>query len=291
MSRKMIGIMTALLFLLGVMTLCWTAADCVLKRKENSQSILAFREKMDALEPASIRKQRNLARWYNVSLGSQAHPENLADAYENILSFGDGVLGYMYMPRTGAILPIYHSFDPSAPGDCLVHLAESALPVGGLGNHTVLKDRRVNGTLRSMDRVQEGDYFYIYILGDVLVYEVVQIREVAADGAVPRKDPEADICTLTAHVTRGLDTVQLQTTGKRLEREQEQAAVAALRAPAAVDRRIVAAALGAAIAAGLLPAAARLCTVSANWLKDIVHRIHRSRWPRCLRFVRKSPDP
>lgn len=283
----MIGILTAVLFLLGVMTVCWTMADCFLELEETSDSIEAFRDKMDTLGTVEIRKQRNLARWYNVSLTEKTLPEDVADAYGHILSFGNGMLGYVYIPRTGTRLPIYHSGDPAAPGDCLEHLPESPFPIGGLGNHAVLRDRHVNGKLKSVDRLQQGDHFYIYILDDVLVYEVAQVRETAADAVVPRQDPKADICTLAACVTRGFDTVQLQVMGKRLEEEQEQAAVEALRGPTAVDRRIVAAALGAALAAGLLPAAARLCGAAFKWLKTGVIRIFHTKKAFFLRFFRK----
>lgn len=133
MGRKMIGFWTAV----GVLAAALVAAVPVtahirekLLRERETEEIRAC---MEAMEPETVKLQKNLARWYNLNLTLGEPEPDFRRAYEGIFNLGQGRMGLLEIPELGLTLPITHGTQGAAGHD-----PATALPVAEQRNHTVL---------------------------------------------------------------------------------------------------------------------------------------------------------
>lgn len=163
-----------------------------------------------------------MAEAYNLSLLQGAVETG---EYEQILNISDGIMGYLKIPRIHVSLPIYHGTGEEILRKGVGHLPESAFPIGGKGNHTVLTGHTGLPSARlltDLRDLEEGDCFYISILGDSLCYRVEKIQVVLpekADSLIPV--PGEDLCTLVTCTPYGINSHRLLVTGKRTEKAPE----------------------------------------------------------------------
>lgn len=62
----------------------------------------------------------------------------MIDGYDDILNFGDGLIGYIDISKINVKLPIYHGDTDKVLEKGVAHLPNTAFPIGGIGNHSVL---------------------------------------------------------------------------------------------------------------------------------------------------------
>lgn len=105
--------------------------------------------------------------------------ESIVGNYNDILNFNDGVIGYIKIPKIDVSLPIYHGSDEDVLSKGAAHIPNTAFPISGKGNHTVISAHTAYPTQIFFDNLKdltEGDYVYISVLGDTLTYEVCDIN-------------------------------------------------------------------------------------------------------------------
>ena len=136
------------------------------------------------------------------------------------------------------------------------HLAGSSLPVGGETTHCVITAHRGLPSAKlftDLDRIKEGDVFYLHVLGETLAYEVDQIKTVEPDqtddlSIVAGKD----YCTLVTCTPYAVNTHRLLVRGYRIpyveEEYQEQLKASAAPSGISVLIRILCVIAGVAIA-------------------------------------------
>ena len=142
----------------------------------------------------------------------------------------DGMMGYISIPKIDVKLPIYHSTDNEVLQKYVGHLEGSSLPVGGKSTHGVLAAHRGLPSSRlftDLDRIEEGDRFYIYVLNQVLTYQVDRIYPMIDKNdkaklteALKTKEGE-DYITLLTCTPYGVNTHRLLVRGKRVENSNE----------------------------------------------------------------------
>lgn len=91
---------------------------------------------------------------------------------------GDGIMGYITIPKINIKLAIYHGTGTDVLQTGVGHLNGTKLPVGGEGNHTVLSAHRGLPSAKlftDIDQLKEKDRFYLHILNEDMAYEVDQI--------------------------------------------------------------------------------------------------------------------
>mgnify|MGYP002070869469 FL=1 len=91
---------------------------------------------------------------------------------------GDGVMGYLTIPKINIRLAIYHGTSEEVLQTGVGHLNGTRLPVGGESNHTVLSAHRGLPSAKlftDIDQLEPGDLFYLHILNEDLAYEVDRI--------------------------------------------------------------------------------------------------------------------
>lgn len=167
------------------------------------------------------------------SFASAQLDEEADETYLSCLNLtGDGMMGYVQIPKINIKIPIYHTTDESVLQIAAGHLEGSSLPVGGEGTHTVISAHRglpSAALFTDLDRLEEGDPFLLYILDDVLCYQVDQISVVDPDDTSQLVAEDGrDLATLLTCTPYGVNSHRLLVRGHRVPYEEiEDEAVAA----------------------------------------------------------------
>ena len=183
------------------------------------------------------------ARSYNASLlasgtyltdpfDESALEDPTKEPYADLLDIdGEGLMGYLDIPKIGVNLPIFHGTTPEVLAGGVGHLQPTSLPVGGTGTHSVLSAHTgVAGRklFTDLDQLRKGDAFYVHVLGEVLAYRVDDIRVVLPDDVSSLGiDPVADKVTLVTCTPYGVNDHRLLVTGSRTEYDPDEACAAA----------------------------------------------------------------
>lgn len=207
--------------MVGVAVLAYPMVSNFINQQHGSYAIQELREQLQQVDSGEIARQRRLAEEYNAALPEQG--EN----YDAILNFGNGIMGYIQIPKISVDLPIYHGSDEEVLTKGVGHMPESAFPIGGEGNHSVLTGHTGLPSAElftDLTELEEGDLFYITILGDTLVYQVDQIKVVLpSEGQDLAEVPGKDYCTLVTCTPYGVNSHRLLVRGIRVETAPEEA--------------------------------------------------------------------
>lgn len=151
---------------------------------------------------------------------------NLTDgqkaAYETLLNLnGDGVMGYIEIPRLELKLSIGHGTEEDVLQRMVGHIEGSSLPVGGESTHAVLSAHRGLPTAKlfsDLDLMQVGDRFTIHTLNQTLTYQVDQITVILPEEIEALAiEPGEDYVTLMTCTPYAVNTHRLLVRGVRVE--------------------------------------------------------------------------
>ena len=155
---------------------------------------------------------------YNYDLFNGTAENQLPD-YLNIHQ-GD-VLGYIEIPSINIKLPIYYGSSVDILKKGVGVLEGTSLPVGGENTHSVLSAHTglANQKLfTDIDKLKDGDVFYLHILKKDLAYKVNQIKVVHPDEIDELKiSDEKDYVTLLTCYPYGINTERLLVRGERTD--------------------------------------------------------------------------
>lgn len=148
-----------------------------------------------------------------------------SESYEGLLNIqGNGIMGYLVIPKLGIELPIYHGTDEEVLDRGLGHLLGSSLPVGGTGTHCVITGHSGLAGQRmfsDLDQLQLLDVFYIKTLDETLAYSVIEINTVLPeDTSKLTINPQGDNVTLVTCTPYGVNTHRLLVRGTRTSYER-----------------------------------------------------------------------
>ncbi|NGT06989.1 class C sortase [Clostridium perfringens] len=145
--------------------------------------------------------------------------ENQLPEYLNIHQ-GD-VLGYIEIPSINIKLPIYYGTSVDILKKGVGVLDGTSLPVGGENTHSVLSAHTglANQKLfTDIDKLKDGDVFYLHILKKDLAYKVNQIKVVHPDEIDELKiSDDKDYVTLLTCYPYGINTERLLVRGERTD--------------------------------------------------------------------------
>lgn len=146
---------------------------------------------------------------------------DVLDDYEDRLNIsGNGMMGYIDIPKISVQLAIYHGTSSEVLERGVGHLENTSLPVGGKATHSVLSAH--TGYSRAtmfnhLDRLEKDDVFYLTVLGDVLAYQVDQIKVVeptqTGDLLIDRNEDYVTLVTCTPY---GINSHRLLVRGTRI---------------------------------------------------------------------------
>ena len=145
--------------------------------------------------------------------------------YQELLNVaGDGIIGYVQIPKISVQLPIYHGTNNDSLDRGIGHLLGSSLPVGGDSTHSILTAHSGMASQKMFSDLPQlgvGDVFYLKVLGETLAYQVDQINTVLPhDTTYLGIEQGEDLCTLVTCTPFGVNTHRLLVRGERISYEE-----------------------------------------------------------------------
>ncbi len=237
MKNMLTKFIFSLLFLAGLSLLLYPFVSNKWNDYRQGELISVYEEtvsRQNMTGAIDYEKEWERAEQYNDSLKPYILPDSFAAAadteepdgeYMACLNLtGDGMMGYVEVPKIGVKLPVYHTTDASVLQVAAGHLAGSSLPVGGAGNHAVISAHRglpSAALFTDLDQLQEGDVFFLYILDEALCYQVDRISVVEPeDTADLMAVDDMDLVTLLTCTPYGVNSHRLLVRGERVDYEE-----------------------------------------------------------------------
>lgn len=226
-GRQLMAVVILLTFLIGLLFIFFPAASNYWNTLNQSNVITEYTENAGGLHPDDYEKILSAAHDYNEKLFLDGRNASLHEEYQAQLAISEqGIMGYIEIPKIDCHLPIYHGTEESALQVAVVHSEGSSLPVGGENTHCVLFGHRGLPSAKlftDLDQLGKGDLFTLYVLDEVMVYEVEQILVTLPEEVeyLTIKEGE-DLCTLVTCTPYGVNSHRLLVTGRRVENRTEQ---------------------------------------------------------------------
>ncbi|WP_438353802.1 class C sortase [Microbacterium sp. CJ88] len=143
------------------------------------------------------------------------------DSYGTLLNAdAEGLMARIRIPSIDADLPIFHGTSDDTLARGVGHLEGTALPVGGVGTHSVLTGHRGLATAElfdHLDQVKVDDTFTIEVFGEILTYRVISTTVVEPqDTETLYPQPGKDLVTLITCTPLGINSHRILVTGERV---------------------------------------------------------------------------
>ena len=175
--------------------------------------------------------------------------EDIAHYEAQLDASGLGIMGYIEIPEIDVSLPVYHGTSEAVLQIAIGHIEGSSLPVGGPGTHCAVSGHRGLPSAKlftNLDRMQNGDLFFLHILDEILTYEVDQILIVEPYDLSPLEIIEGqDLCTLVTCTPYGINSHRLLVRGHRVETPEAEKAIRVVADAVQVEPLLVAPVLAA----------------------------------------------
>ena len=230
MKKVLPTILIILVFLSGIVVFIYPAVSNYLYEKNSTQAITEHTESVSKLTPKQIADEKEAVYRYNKSLfenesvltdpfDPDAYPITDGE-YTKLLAF-DKVMAYVEIPAIDVYLPIYHGTDEETLLNGVGHLENTSLPGGGKSTHAVLSAHRGLPSARlftDLNLLKKDNIFRIYVLDEVLTYQVYDIETVNPDNTSSLHIKEGeDLVTLITCTPYGENTHRLLVHGRRIE--------------------------------------------------------------------------
>ena len=233
LNNKKAVILAAILLLVSLGITIYPLIANALAEKYRSEIQTKYFEKIEAMDNESLEKVRSDAEKYNALLNSGVMQNSFSEealdlanvGYEAILNLnGDGIMGYIEIPRTDTYLPISHGTAAETLEKSVGHVIGSSLPVGGKGTHAVLSGHSGMSDQKMFSDLEElhlGDIFYLHILNETLAYKITGIETVLPeDTSLLGIEAEKDKVTLVTCTPFGVNTHRLLVQAERTDYEE-----------------------------------------------------------------------
>ena len=239
-KRKLLTIAVAIItFLLALVITFYPIISSRYNEQHQSEIHTAYQEQVEQVDTAALDEARYLAQQYNQAILEGVKDVDAFDNeallwasedYEHQLNIaGNGIMGYVEIPKIQVTLPIYHGTDETTLQRGIGHLLGSSLPVGGENTHTVLTAHSGMASQKmfsDLDQMKVGDVFYLDVLGERMAYQIDQIKTVLPyDTTYLGITEGADHCTLVTCTPFGVNTHRLLVRGSRIPYEEAEVIV------------------------------------------------------------------
>ena len=225
MKRDKIGIILVLILFVGVCGLLYPAVSQYWNSKTQTRAVDNYQDILNSLKKEDFTAYFQEAEEYNASLAALKSP--LMDypqltGYNNILNInGNGIMGYISIPKLGVELPLYHGVSAEVLNIACGHLEGTSLPIGGESTHCVLSAHRGLPHAKlftELDKMELGDTFQLTVLDRTMTYQVDHIKVVRPDEINDIQIiPGQDLCTLLTCTPYGINSHRLLVRGTRIE--------------------------------------------------------------------------
>ena len=241
MKRKITSFLFGLLFLVGFGILAYPTISNQWNTYRQSRLISNYDDAVSRMTEEDFEEAWTAARNYNQTFsqnsirsdvfGVEEAEDIRQTAYWQVLNAaGDGIMGYITIPKINIKLGIYHGTDTDVLETGVGHLNGTKLPVGGESSHSVLSAHRGLPSAKlftDIDQLGKGDRFYLHILDEDMAYEVDQIHpmvdkdDIDALEEALKVEEGADYVTLFTCTPYGVNSHRLLVRGRRVPYEGE----------------------------------------------------------------------
>lgn len=226
MKKHLTTILLVVVLLVGAGLLLYPSFSDYVNSYLQSRAITSYSDVVSNLNAADYERIWRDAVEYNVRTSGNSTLYTLSEeereAYNAQLNIsGNGIMGYIDIPKIDVSLPIYHGTEEDVLQVAVGHIESSSLPVGGSSTHCVLSGHRGLPSAKlftDLDQLSEGDIFQLQILNETMTYEVDQIRIVLPQEVNELSITEGrDYCTLVTCTPYGINTHRMLVRGTRIE--------------------------------------------------------------------------
>ncbi len=231
-SEKILLIIAIIFIIVGTGIFLYPSISNYFAEKNHVEAIRNYDKMVIKIGEDSLKKEKEKAQTYNENLsGDPVHdpfvlgsgyalPEN----YKEVLNIsGDGIMGYIQIPKISVDLPIYHGTSEEVLEKGVGHIQNTSVPIGGNSTHSVLTGHTGLPNAELFTRLDElvvGDIFYIHVLNDILTYKVYEIKVVLPDNIDElRITSGEDLVTLVTCTPYGVNSHRLLVKAERVEYE------------------------------------------------------------------------
>lgn len=230
MKRKLAIFGIILIFVAGIGVMSYPLVSSVINNIDSRNHVEEYTKTTKQMSSEETLEMFKRAEEYNQSLTNnviitdpfdEKAYKKIGANYENALNVdGNGLIGYIDIPKINVYLPIYHGTTEKILAKGAGHLQNTSLPVGGESTHSVISAHTAYPGETFFDYLtdmQEGDEFYVHVLDRVLKYEVDSIKvvlpEETDDLRVIRGEDHVTLLTCTPY---SINTHRLLVRGKRV---------------------------------------------------------------------------
>lgn len=247
MRRKLVSVLIVLLIIVGFGVLTYPVISNQWNTYRQSQLITHYEHVVETMEPEDFSEEWEKAQAFNAKIekndiygdifGLDNADMKETEYWQMVNIAGDGVMGYISIPKINLRVSIYHSTGDDVLQTGVGHLSGSALPIGGAGTHSILAGHRGLPTAKlftDLDQLQWGDMFYIHVLDETLAYQVDQILDMVDKDdmetlqAAMQVEEEQDYVTLFTCTPYGVNSHRLLVRGTRVPYNGEEDVTASI---------------------------------------------------------------
>ena len=231
MKRKLAIFGIILIFLAGIGVMSYPLISSFINNAASRSQVKEYTETTKLMTSEETLKYIEEAQAYNKSLTNNVvitdpfdyeEYQKIGANYNNALNIdGNGLIGYIDVPKINVYLPIYHGTSSEILEKGAGHLQNTSLPVGGESSHAIISAHTAFPGETFFDYLtdmEEGDEFYIHILDRTLKYEVNSIKvilpEETDDLRIVRGEDYVTLLTCTPY---SVNTHRLLVRGTRVE--------------------------------------------------------------------------
>lgn len=230
MNDKLRKLLRVVIVLIGIGILVYPSLSEYLQQQNASRSVATYDDTIKKTKQSRLDAMLKDAREYNKLLASptgiKQQPVDVngkpitLNSYEDLLNInGDGMIGYISIPKLSTTDRIYHGTKENVLQVGIGHLKGTSLPVGGKTTHASLSGHRGLPTadlFTDLDRMEKGDEFFVKVLDKTFRYTVDQILTVLPDETEELAiQNEKDYITLITCTPYGVNSHRLLVRGKR----------------------------------------------------------------------------
>ncbi len=232
MKKRVPTIFIIVIFVAGLAVLLYPKVANYIYEKNSAKIIRQYNGEVSGLVNERIQKEKEEAIQYNKNLvGNNVDLIDPFDKsgngvmdnkYEDMLDISS-VMAYLEIPVINIKLPVYHGTDDNTLRKGIGHLESTSLPIGGESTHAVLSGHSgMPGTeqFTNLDRLKEGNIFRIYVLDEILTYQVYNIEVVEPKNVASLKIVNGeDYVTLVTCTPYGVNSHRLLVHGRRIQED------------------------------------------------------------------------
>lgn len=227
--KKVINIILVVIVACGLGILLYPVISNAINNYYNSSNIKQYDNEVKTLSDNDVDRILAKAEEYNKVVATYSYDNGIANygdtykeiinSYDDILNFGNSLIGYIEIPSINVYLPIYHGDLDNVLDKGSAHMKGTSFPIGGTGTHAVISAH--SGYPRQkffddIDKLEKGDTFSITVLNKKLEYKVTEINIVKpTDTSHTRVQKRKDLVTLVTCYPYGVNTHRLLVIAER----------------------------------------------------------------------------